>query len=215
MSEDMPQHAYVFGAPDTCKNCGERAFHENHFFYREVNSRMSDDILAISAIEFVVVKRTPCGAWIEPTWVAGYMFEDMERRKRHWKFVLEGAGVRHAHPTRELARASFIARKKKEIMHTSRQHDRAVRYLALAETRKFGTRTEALHEIKTADISLPEIPRRFTSTQYARALAELTDCFLEKHGCFPLDNARWKEAMSTAYTLIGQPNTQARETLLP
>lgn len=51
---------------------------------------------------------------------------------------------------------------------------------------------------------------RFTAEQYARALAELTDCFLEKHGCFPLDNPRWKEAMSTAYTLIGQPKTQAR-----
>lgn len=51
---------------------------------------------------------------------------------------------------------------------------------------------------------------KFSKIQYARALAELTDCFLEKHGCFPLDNPRWKEAMSTAYTLIGQPNTEAR-----
>lgn len=50
----------------------------------------------------------------------------------------------------------------------------------------------------------------FSKMQYARALAELTDCFLEKHGCFPLDNARWKNAMSTAYTLIGQPKTEAR-----
>lgn len=51
---------------------------------------------------------------------------------------------------------------------------------------------------------------KFSADQYARALAELTDCFLERHGCFPLDNPRWKEAMSSAYTLIGQPKTQAR-----
>jgi hypothetical protein len=50
----------------------------------------------------------------------------------------------------------------------------------------------------------------FTKIQYAEALAELTDCFLEKHGCFPLDNSRWKEAMSTAYMLIGQRNTEDR-----
>jgi hypothetical protein len=148
--DDMPQHAYVFGAPNTCKNCGERAEHENHYFYREMNARMSDDVLAISVIEYRVVKRTPAGFWIAPLW-------DPEARFK--KFVLEGSGRRHAYPTRKLARASFIARKKKEIQHCARQHDRAVRYLALAETRKFGTRTEALHEIKTRDILLPEIPR--------------------------------------------------------
>lgn len=48
--------------------------------------------------------------------------------------------------------------------------------------------------------------------RYAKALAELTDCFLERHGCFPLDNARWKAAMQRAYDLVGQPNTPARET---
>lgn len=155
---EMPRHAYVFGAPDTCKNCGERAFHENHIFYREVNALWANDLLAISCIEFYVVKRTPKGAWIEPTWVAEYRFDSLEHRKRHWKFILEDAGVRHAHPTRELARTSFIARKKREIQRTAAQHDRAVRYLALAETGKFGSRTEALHEIHTSENLLPEFP---------------------------------------------------------
>lgn len=158
MNDEMPRHEYTFDAPDTCKHCGERAFHENHFFYREVNAQYyGDDVLAISVIEYVVAKRTERGVWIEPKWVASYDFENMMRRRMHWKFILEGFGRRHAYPTRQLARDSFIARKKKEIMHTCRQHNRAVRYLALAETGKFGTRNEALHEIKTRDILLPEI----------------------------------------------------------
>ncbi len=120
-------------------------------FYREVNSRMSDDVLAISCIEYNVVKRTPRGAWIEPKWVTDYNFEDLEHRKMHWKFILDGVGRRFAYPTRELARESFIARKRKEIQHCGRQHDRAVRYLALAETMQYGTPSLALHEIKPAD----------------------------------------------------------------
>lgn len=43
------------------------------------------------------------------------------------------------------------------------------------------------------------------SRELRRALAELTNCFLEKHGCFPLDNPRWNAAMKEAYRLIGNP----------
>jgi hypothetical protein len=154
MTEEMPIHPYEFGAPDTCKNCGERAFHENHWFYREVNALWpGDDLLAISCNTFRVIKRTPQGAWVVPEYWADRP-ESWDRLKR---FILEGDGRRYAYPTRELARESFIARKKKEIQHCARQHDRAVRYLALAETGKFGTRLEALHEIKTRDMLLPEL----------------------------------------------------------
>jgi hypothetical protein len=146
-NDEIPQHPYVFGAPDTCKNCGERAEHENHHFYREENARMSDDVLAISVIEYRVVKRTPAGFWITRLW---------DRDAQFKRFVLAGLGRRHAYPTRQLARESFIARKKKEIQHCARQHDRAVRYLALAETGKFGERNLALHEIKTWDALLYE-----------------------------------------------------------
>ena len=141
-NEEMPQHAFAFGAPDTCKNCGERAEHENHYFYREENAQMSDDVLAISVIEYRVVKRTPAGFWIAPLW---------DHEANFKRFVLSGLGRRHAYPTRQLARNSFIARKKKEIQYCARQHDRAIRYLALAETGKFGERSMALHEIKPRD----------------------------------------------------------------
>lgn len=153
VADDMPIHPYVFGGPDTCKNCGERAFHENHLFYREVNAQWSEDRLAISANEYKVIKTTPKGVWIVPMYYAGR--PDMWKRFKC--FVLEGAGRRYAYPTREQARESFIIRKKKEIQHCLAQHDRAVRYLALAETGKFGTRTEALHEIAPYGMLLPEL----------------------------------------------------------
>lgn len=119
-------------------------------FYREENARWSDDVLAISVIEYRTLKKTPSGRWICPIW-------DHEGRHRH--FVLDGNGKRFAYPTREQARDSFIRRKKKEIQHCARQHDRAVRFLALAETMQYGSRNEALHEIKLDGVFLPEIPR--------------------------------------------------------
>lgn len=124
---------------------------EIEIYYREENARMSDDVLAISSIEFRVVRRTPRGRWITPTW------NHDDNLFLH--FVLDGDGKRYAYPTREKARASFIIRKQREIQKCAAQHDRAVRYLALANTGKFGTRTEALHEIQTMDILLPELPR--------------------------------------------------------
>lgn len=120
---------------------------ENEIYYREENARGSDDILAISVIRFRVVKRTPRGRWIAPTW---------DHDARFKKFVLDGVGKRYAYPTREEARASFIIRKRREIQHCAAQLDRAKRYLKLAETGKFGTSNEALHEIKSRDELLLE-----------------------------------------------------------
>jgi len=121
----------------------------SQIYYREVNATWTgDDVLAISCVEYRVIKRTPKGAWIAPTW---------DNEGRHKRFVLDSSGKKFAYPTREAARASFIIRKKREIQHTRRQHDRAVRYLALAETGKFGERTEALHEMRAFDTLLPEI----------------------------------------------------------
>lgn len=113
------------------------------FYYREENSSWSDDRLAISCIEFRVVRRTPKGCWITPTWNA----DDT----RFLRFILDGSGKRYAYPSREEARASFIIRKQREIQHCAKQHDRAKRYLALAETGKFGAGNWALHEEKSPD----------------------------------------------------------------
>lgn len=55
-----------------------------------------------------------------------------------------------------------------------------------------------------------------TSAELAEALANLTDAFLLRHGCFPLDRTTPAEkvindAMSEAYRLIGQPATPERD----
>lgn len=120
---------------------------EIKYYYREVNAQWSDDLLAISCIRYVVVRHTPKGVWIAPDWASPGKFE---------KFILEGKGKRFAYPTREEARASFIIRKRREIQHSAAQHDRAVRYLALANTGKFGDPNEALHEIHSFDIFMPD-----------------------------------------------------------
>lgn len=132
-------------ANECCCTCDDGPHYAE--YYREENARWSDDVLAISVIEFYVVSRTPKGVWIAPTW-------DGEARFKH--FVLEGKGKRYAYPTRQDARESFIRRKQREIQCTASQHDRAVRYLKLAQSGKFGSRTEALHEIKSREILLPE-----------------------------------------------------------
>lgn len=46
-------------------------------------------------------------------------------------------------------------------------------------------------------------------------LAMLTDAFLSRHGCFPLDKVtpeqrEWNQAMTLAYSLVGQPGSMMR-----
>lgn len=113
------------------------------FYYWEVNAKWIGDRLAVSCVIFRVVRRTPKGCWITPRW--------NRDDTRMLKFVLDGSGKRYAYPTREQARESFIRRKQSEIKKCVAQHDRAVRYLALAETGGYGTETEALHELKSPD----------------------------------------------------------------
>ncbi|MER8924317.1 hypothetical protein [Mesorhizobium sp. M0859] len=57
------------------------------------------------------------------------------------------------------------------------------------------------------------------ATELSAALAKLTDAFLNRHGCFPLDRGTddqklWRDAMAEAYGLIGQPRTIGRSTAL-
>ena len=108
-------------------------------YYREMNAQWAEDLLAISCVQFRVVRRTKKGCWITPSW--------NDDPTRFLKFVLDGSGKRYAYSTRELARESFIRRKQMEIRKCAAQGERAKRYLELAKTGMFGTPTEALHEI--------------------------------------------------------------------
>lgn len=63
----------------------------------------------IECIKYDLIKKTPKGAWIRRTlpWHGTQV-----NQKR---FVLDGEGKRLAYPTKELARTSFIARKRRQV----------------------------------------------------------------------------------------------------
>lgn len=99
-------------------------------YYREVNAVDARGEPKISLIEYYVVSKTSKGAWIAPSW-------DQEGR---WKrFVLDGDGKRWAYPSKQLARKSFIRRKRREIQHSASQLERAKRLLELAEIGEIST----------------------------------------------------------------------------
>ncbi|MFC5509306.1 hypothetical protein [Bosea massiliensis] len=70
----------------------------------------------------------------------------------------------------------------------------------------------ASYEVRARSALLTSVPEL---SELRRALAALTDAFLDRHGCFPLDKTndkerRWCAAMSEAYRLIGQPGSSHR-----
>lgn len=93
-------------------------------YYREQDAQGWDGNARITLIEYRVVSRTPKGVWIVPTW---------DWNEQHKRFVLDGEGKRFAYPTKEQARQNYIRRKRSEIAHTARQHDKAKYLLYLAE----------------------------------------------------------------------------------
>lgn len=72
-----------------------------------------------------------------------------------------------------------------------------------------------VHEASAMAEALRSAPKAAVSDAAMVALADLTDAFLSRHGCFPLDIAteeqrHWRRAMERAYELVGQPDTDAR-----
>jgi hypothetical protein len=64
-------------------------------------------------IEFKETKKTKCGAWVvEKNWVIG--------KKR---FVLDGAGKRYCHETKEMAFDSYKMRKKSQLRYAQNALD--------------------------------------------------------------------------------------------
>ena len=77
------------------------------YYYRFDDDRSEGETVKVSLKRFKVVKHTPCGAWL---WVWG------ER-----KFVLDRARKRLAYETKELALASFMARKERQMLILRKQ----------------------------------------------------------------------------------------------
>lgn len=82
-----------------CEGCGRVAGRTTFYRY--------DGYSNLIAEPWYVVKETPGGWWIRPTW--GY-FDGT-----HDKFILKNAIKRYAQPTKELALESYIARKRRQI----------------------------------------------------------------------------------------------------
>ena len=73
----------------------------------------------IMAQELMVIRVTPSGVWVN----------DYGRKR----FVLNGAKKKFAHPTKELALASFIARKERQITILTAQFERITNALKAAQ----------------------------------------------------------------------------------
>lgn len=66
-----------------------------------------------------VIRHTPKGVWLDDWSVP--------------RFVLNDARKRYAYPTKELARESFLKRKRKQLGYLSTQHDHVAAVLKTAE----------------------------------------------------------------------------------
>lgn len=99
--------------------------------------------------EFVVVRKTPAGAWVIPFWDYARTVKPLEEQslkelRDDWgaQFVLDGEGKRFAHETVELARYSYRRRKLSQIKHARN----AIKH---AEA--------ALHWLETGELPQPEV----------------------------------------------------------
>jgi hypothetical protein len=89
-------------------------------WYRYDDSRWFDSRPSVHLRVFRVARETPKGVWL-----AEYGFE---------KFVLNDARKRFAYPTIELARESFLIRKRRQLGYLSSQHDHVAAVLKSAES---------------------------------------------------------------------------------
>jgi hypothetical protein len=86
--------------------------------------------VGISLMEFEIIKETKCGVWI----LTGYCFTSPNESipKEYQKFVNLNANKKYACRTKEEAKESFIARKKRQIRILSAQIERARKALVEA-----------------------------------------------------------------------------------
>lgn len=99
--------------------------------------RYSDNVtekgIEITLEQYVEVKKTPRGAWVER-----YFGEGWWRGEK--RFVLDGHGRRHCHQSKEQAWESFRIRKQRQHSHAKLSLERAE--LALEHIEKLGAAPE-------------------------------------------------------------------------
>lgn len=117
------------GAPSAGKGVAGTWYRFENFRYAGGVDEWGDPIpgdgrAAVRVVEIAVVKFTPKGAWV---------IDHYDDRKR---FVLGAARKRYACPTIEEARASFVARKRRQIQILKARARDAEEALALALNEK-------------------------------------------------------------------------------
>ncbi len=84
------------------------------FYYRYTDGSQENQI---DCIALPVIRHTSCGVWLN----SSYFW----KKNKEVTFVLSGVGKRFAYPSKELALASYRARKQRQIKFLAAQHDRA------------------------------------------------------------------------------------------
>jgi len=104
--------------------------------YDEYTDRSTGSIIEVELREYEVLRRTPKGAWIN---ASPFRSTTSVRGIADEKFVLLSARKRFAHPTKDEAMTSFIARKRAQIRIYEARVKRAKEALLRAEeiTRTF------------------------------------------------------------------------------
>jgi hypothetical protein len=106
--------------PDTSIKIDEQPAIEGGWFRYEDRAAYDDYSPARIVLRCMrVIRETAKGVWLDDWSVP--------------RFVLKDARKRFAYPTIELARKSFLIRKRHQVGHLSRQHDHAVAILKRAE----------------------------------------------------------------------------------
>jgi len=104
---------------------------EPQIYWREIDAQMGDGALAISLCPFAVWRHTPKGVWVIPQWMYNRGWDDVFLQGAA-HLIIHTTGKKYAYPTKEEARKSYIIRKQREIQHAAKQHDKAVKLLAIA-----------------------------------------------------------------------------------
>lgn len=108
---------------------GETYYRYDDSFYVDAGPRLS---------EYVLVRKTPKGAWIVAQWtarhygiprLAEYPAEYL-KREHNARFVLDGKGRRFAYPDLADAKESYRIRKARQIQHCRNQIAKAEQGLA-------------------------------------------------------------------------------------
>lgn len=99
-------------------------------YYRLFDAWAGEGQPVITSMTFRVIRETPKGVWIVPSWAS----DDWPNAR----FVLNGTGKRYAYPDFEQAKDAYIRHKQSHIKHLKHALDGAEQRLRLAPNYTYG-----------------------------------------------------------------------------